>query len=126
MLKLGFGRLSQPNGAGAFANVKLSSGDFLVKGRRVAGFPNSTELEKPWAKQGALLPFFVESQLKTNGAITINKTHVADKHDVIVDERIVSTMFLPSSALVAKEMILLLNQKKVNKSIPLPHKTSAN
>lgn len=114
------------HGAGAFANVKLSSGDFLVKGRRVAGFPNSTELEKPWAKQGTLLPFFVETQLKTNGAIAINKSHVVDKHDVIVDERIVSTMFLPSSALVAKEMILLLNQKKVNKSIPLPHKTSAN
>ncbi|MCO1333651.1 type 1 glutamine amidotransferase domain-containing protein [Microbulbifer sp. OS29] len=108
---------SSGHGAGAFANVKLSNDNFLVKGKRVAGFPNSTELEKSWAKQGTLLPFFVEDQLKKNGTITINKRSIIDKHEVIVDERIVSTMFLPSSALVAKEMLLLLDQDNLNESI---------
>ncbi|MCL1126264.1 type 1 glutamine amidotransferase domain-containing protein [Shewanella surugensis] len=101
------------HGAGAFANVQLSDGTFLVKGKKVAGFPNSTEITKSWAKQGSLLPFLVETQLNKNGAIAQNKQTLNDKHDVVIDERIVSTMFLPSAALVAKEMILLNDNKKV-------------
>lgn len=96
------------HGAGAFANVKLSSGKFLVQGKQVAGFPDSTEKEKPWAKQGTLLPFLVEEQLRKNGAVIVNKGNINDKHDVIADKRIVSTMFLPSAALVAKEMLILI------------------
>ncbi|MBA6287644.1 type 1 glutamine amidotransferase domain-containing protein [Colwellia sp. MB3u-4] len=95
------------HGAGAFANVVLSTGEFLVKGKKVAGFPDSTEKSKSWAKQGSLLPFFVESQLNKNGAIAQNKQTLKDKHEVVIDQRIVSTMFLPSAALVAKEMIIL-------------------
>ncbi|GGY87460.1 dihydroxyacetone kinase [Cellvibrio zantedeschiae] len=98
------------HGAGAFANVKLKNGKFLVQGKRVAGFPNSTEREKDWAKQGTLLPFFVEDQLRKNGALTMNKDNVADKRDVIIDDRVISTMFLPSAALVAKEMLILLDK----------------
>lgn len=105
------------HGAGAFANAMLSSGQPLVKGKRIAGFPNSTEKEKDWAKQGSLLPFLVEERLKEKGAITVNKDNIPDKHDVIIDDRIVSTMFLPSAALVAKEMLILLEKnEKPNKS----------
>lgn len=103
------------HGAGAFANVKLKNGKFLVQGKRVAGFPNSTEREKDWAKQGTLLPFLVEDQLHKNGALTINKDNISDKRDVIIDDRVISTMFLPSAALVAKEMLILL--EKSGKSI---------
>jgi len=99
------------HGAGAFANVKLTSGEFMVKGKRIAGFPNSTEKSKSWAKQGTLLPFLVESQLLKNGANALNKKSLKDKHQVVIDQRIVTTMFLPSAALVAKEMITL-NQAK--------------
>jgi putative intracellular protease/amidase len=95
------------HGSGAFANVVLSTGEFLVKGKKVAGFPDSTEKSKSWAKQGSLLPFLVESQLNKNGAIAQNKQTLKDKHEVVIDQRIVSTMFLPSAALVAKEMIIL-------------------
>ncbi|VUD53993.1 Molecular chaperone Hsp31 and glyoxalase 3 [Thalassocella blandensis] len=114
------------HGAGAFANAKLGNGEFLVKGKRVAGFPNSTEKVKPWAKQGTLLPFFVEDLLRKNGAIAINKETISNKHDVVIDERIVSTMFLPSSAIVAKEIINLLeNGKNLNKSIqPITNATT--
>lgn len=97
-------------GYGAFANVVLPSGQFLVKDKKVAGFPNSTEKSKSWAKKGTLLPFLVESQLNKNGAIAQNKRTLKDKHEVVVDQRIVSTMFLPSAALVAKEMIILKTQ----------------
>lgn len=96
------------HGPGGFANVKLGNGEFMVKGKRIAGFPDSTERSKPWAKQGTLLPFLVESQLRKNGAIAINKEMIEDKHAVVVDQRIVSTMFLPPAALVAREMIDLI------------------
>ncbi|MEJ2444832.1 MAG: hypothetical protein P8Y42_15530 [Exilibacterium sp.] len=56
------------------------------------------------------MPFFVEKQLRKNGAIIVNKDNISNKHDVIADKRIVSTMFLPSAALVAKEMITLLDR----------------
>lgn len=95
------------HGAGVYANVKLGNGEYLVSGKRVAGFPDSTEKEKAWAKQGTLLPFLVESKLRDSGAAAVNKSNIKDKHDVIVDQRIVSSMFLPSAALVAKEMLLL-------------------
>jgi putative intracellular protease/amidase len=98
------------HGAGAFANVKLDDGRYLVAGKRVAGFPNSTEKEKTWAQHGKLLPFLVEEKLHNNGAIALNKETVADKHTVIIDQRIVSAMFLPSAAAVAKETIKLLEE----------------
>lgn len=99
------------HGPGGFANAKLKNGSYMVTGKRVAGFPNSTEHSKSWAKQGSLLPFLVEDQLRKNGAQVENKETVADKHTVIVDQRIVSTMFLPSAALVAEEMVRLLEQR---------------
>lgn len=93
------------HGPGAFANVRLSNGEFMVKDKKVTGFPNSTEVTKSWAKEGTLLPVMLEDQLRENGAIFQTKSDLADKHDVVIDKRIVTTMFLPSSAIVAKEMI---------------------
>lgn len=98
------------HGPGGFANARLKNGNYLVKGKRVAGFPNSTERSKPWAKQGSLLPFFVEDQLRKNGAQAENKDTLPDKNAVVVDQRVVSSMFLPSAALVAEEMVRLLEQ----------------
>jgi putative intracellular protease/amidase len=95
------------HGSAGIVNVTLSNGEFLVKGKKIAGFPNSTEKSKSWAKQGTLLPFLIESQLNKHGAIAQNKQTLQDKHAVVIDQRIVSTMFLPSAALVAKEMIIL-------------------
>ncbi len=94
------------HGAAGIANVTLSDGSYLVNNKKVAGFPNSTETSKPWAKQGTLLPFLIETQLNKHGAIALNKTSLKDKHAVVTDQRIISTMFLPSAALVAKEMII--------------------
>ena len=97
------------HGPGAFANVKLSNGEYMVKGKKVTGFPNSTEITKNWAKEGTLLPVMVEDQLRENGGIFQTKSDLKDKHDIVIDKRIVSTMFLPSSAIVAKEMIKQIN-----------------
>lgn len=103
------------HGPGAFANVKISNGNYMVKGVKVTGFPNSTEITKSWAKNGTLLPIMLEDQLRQNGALFQTKTDLNDKHDVIIDKRIVTTMFLPSSAIVAKEMINELENQGSNK-----------
>lgn len=99
------------HGPGAFANVKLENGEYMVKGKKVTGFPNSTEVTKSWAKEGTLLPFLLEDQLRENEAIFQSKADLNDKHDVVIDDRIISTMFLPSSAIVAKEMILEIEKE---------------
>ena len=93
------------HGPGAFANVMLSNGEYMVKDKKVTGFPNSTEVTKSWAKEGTLLPVMLEDQLRQNGALFQINSDLHDKHDVVIDKRIITTMFLPSSAIVAKEMI---------------------
>lgn len=97
------------HGPGSFSNVKLSSGEYLVKGKRVTGFPNSSEKNSKWSKGGSLLPFLVEDGLRARGAIFLAKADLRDKHDVVIDQRLVTTMFLPSSAIVAQEMVNLLS-----------------
>ena len=82
----------------------------MTKDKKVTGFPNSTEITKSWAKKGTLLPVILEDQLKKNGGLFQNKSDLNDKHDVVIDKRIVTTMFLPSSAIVAKEMILQIEK----------------
>lgn len=98
------------HGGAAIADVILLDESALVKGKKIAAFPNSTEITKSWAKKGALLPFLVEDRLNKRGAYAQNKDTIENKNDVINDGRIVSTMFLPSAALVAKEMIILKNK----------------
>ncbi len=101
---------SSGHGAAGFANVRRPDGRYLVAGKKIAAFPDSTEREKSWAKQGTLLPFLLESQLRQHGALVMNKDNLADKTAVVVDPPFVTTMFLPSAALAAKELLLQLEK----------------
>jgi putative intracellular protease/amidase len=96
------------HGPGSLGNAKLTNGNYLVAGKRITGYPNSSEQDSKWTNGGALLPFRVEDRLRERGAMFLAKADLADKHDVVIDQRIVTTMFLPSSAIVAQEMINLL------------------
>ena len=42
----------------------------------------------------------------------MNKDSIPDKYDVVIDDRLVSTVFLLSAALVAKEMLILLDKNR--------------
>lgn len=99
------------HGPASLGNVKLSDGRYLVAGRRITGFPNSTEQRSKWTKGGTLLPFRVEDRLRARGAVYVSKEDLPDKHDVVIDSRIVTAMFLPSSAAVAQEMVNLMKQQ---------------
>jgi hypothetical protein len=57
------------------------------------------------ANEGTLEPEMLKDSLRENGALFQTKSDSNDIHDVVIDKRIVTTMFLPSSAIVAKEMI---------------------
>jgi hypothetical protein len=48
---------------------------------------------------------------KSPFALAENKETLTDKHAVVVDQRIVSSMFLPSAASVAEEMVRLLERE---------------
>jgi putative intracellular protease/amidase len=96
------------HGPGSLGNVKLANGRYLVAGRRITGYPNSSEQNSKWTNGGALLPFRVEDRLRERGALFLAKADLADKHDIVIDQRIVTTMFLPSSAILAQEMVNLL------------------
>lgn len=96
------------HGPGSLGDVKLSNGEYLVKGKRLTGFPNSSEQNSKWTKGGTLLPFRVEDRLRARGALFLTKADLADKHEPVIDQRVVTTMFLPSSAIVAQEMVNLL------------------
>jgi len=96
------------HGPGSLGNVKLTNGQYLVAGKRMTGYPNSSEQNSKWTNGGALLPFRVEDRLRERGASFLAKADLADKHDVVIDQRIVTTMFLPSSTIVAQEMVNLL------------------
>jgi putative intracellular protease/amidase len=100
------------HGPGSFGNVKLADGRYLVAGKRITGFPNSTEQKSKWTKGGALLPFRVEDRLRARGAMFMGKEDVADKHDPVIDGRVVTAMFLPSSAVVAQEMVNLIRARR--------------
>jgi len=90
------------HGPGSFSNVKLSNATFMVAGKRVTGFPNSSEENSKRSKAGAVLPFRVEDGLRSRGALFQSKVDLADKHDVVTDHRLVTTMFLPSCAIAAR------------------------
>lgn len=103
------------HGPGSLSNVRLSNGAYMVAGKRVTGFPNSSEENSKRSKMGRILPFRVEDGLRSRGALFLTKAELADKHDVVTDRRLVTTMFLPSCAIAAKQV---LDELKVRSS---PH-----
>lgn len=98
------------HGPGSLGNVRRGNGDYLVKGRRVTGFPNSSEINSRWSKQGTLLPFLVEDRLRARGARFLTKDDLTDKFDPVIDGRLVTAMFLSSCAVVAEEMTRLMGE----------------
>lgn len=98
------------HGPGSLGDAKLADGKYLVEGKRMTGFPNSSEQNSKWTQGGTLLPFRVEDRLRARGALFLTKADLPDKHEPVIDRRLVTTMFLPSSAIVAQEMINLMKQ----------------
>lgn len=90
----------------ALKNVKTKKGDYLVKGKNVAGFTNSEELA---AQTTGLVPFSLEDMLKGRGA---RYKKAADWAPFAVQDGLLITGQNPASAqLVAEKLMAALSSK---------------
>lgn len=84
-------------------NVKLSNGEYLVKGKKVTGFSNT---EEEAVQLTDIVPFLLEDALQSKGAIY---SKVADWHSyAITDGKLITGQNPGSSQAVAKELLKLL------------------
>lgn len=92
------------HGTAGIVNLQLSNGDYLVKGRRISGYPEA--FENPDKAYFAEFPFMIDQVVKARGGDFIygdrNQAHVE------VDGRIVTGQNHLSSAIVAERMIEVL------------------
>ena len=84
-------------------NVKLSNGEYLVKGKKVTGFSNT---EEDAVQLTDVVPFLLEDALQSKGAIY---SKVADWNSyAITDGKLITGQNPGSSQAVAKELLKLL------------------
>lgn len=89
------------HGPCAFANLMLSSGEPLVKGKKVTGFSNSEEAA---VGKTELVPFLLEDKLKELGG-EYSKAESDWASHAVVDERLVTGQNPGSSKAVATLML---------------------
>ena len=94
------------HGPAALVNIKLSSGKYLVAGKRVAAFTNEEEKAVNMVRK---VPFLLEDELKARGAI-FSKAALFQKH-VQVDQRLITGQNPASAREVGFEMAKLLKQR---------------
>lgn len=95
------------HGTAGIVNLKTSNGDYLVKGKRVNGYPEDYEnTSKPHFKT---FPFLIKKTIQERGGIFVfserNSVHVE------VDGRLVTGQNYVSSQAVAQKIIELLGKK---------------
>jgi putative intracellular protease/amidase len=91
------------HGPAALVNLKLSGGEYLVAGKRVAAF---TDEEERAAGLESVVPFLLESMLRARGAIHIPAPNW--QSNVITDGRLVTGQNPASAYGVGQEMAHLL------------------
>jgi len=92
------------HGPAALVDVRLSSGDYLVAGKRVTGFSND---EEEAAKLTAVVPFLLESALVERGG-RYQKADGLWKEHVVTDGRLVTGQNPASAAGVGRAVAELI------------------
>ena len=96
------------HGPAALVNVKLSNGEFLVKGKEVSTFTDSEEAE---VKMTKFVPFLLESKLRERGAMIVSAGNWQDQS--VVSERLVTGQNPQSGHSVGQKIVALY--KTLNK-----------
>ncbi|MDO4229355.1 MAG: type 1 glutamine amidotransferase domain-containing protein [Capnocytophaga sp.] len=94
------------HGPAGLVNIKLSNGEYLVKGKKINAFTNEEEIA---VKLENVVPFMLEDKLKERGAI-FEKSAMWQPH-ITVSERVITGQN-PQSAKGVGEAILKELQKK--------------
>jgi putative intracellular protease/amidase len=93
------------HGPAGLINVKLSNGEYLVKGKTISAFTNDEEVA---VGLDQVVPFFLQDKLVERGA-TYTKAEDFQKH-VVVSDRLVTGQNPASAAGVGEEMVKLMQQ----------------
>ncbi len=96
------------HGTAGIVNLKTSNGDYLVKGKRVNGYPDDYEhTERPYFKT---FPFLIKKTIEERGGIF--KFSKRNTPHVEVDGRLVTGQNYKSSKPVSEKIISLLSKDK--------------
>lgn len=95
------------HGVSGLLNVKLSDGEYLVKGKKLTGF---TWFEESIARRKKEVPFDLEASLKARGA-NFRKALIPMTSNVVVEGRLITGENPFSSIEMAKVVIQQLNEK---------------
>ena len=94
------------HGVSGVLNIKLSSGDYLINGKRVTGFSNA---EETLIKLRHHVPFLLEDSLKARGAC-YRKAALPYTPYVLTDGRLVTGQNPQSTKKVAQQLLQVLSQ----------------
>jgi putative intracellular protease/amidase len=97
------------HGPAALVNVRLSNGEFLVKGKKVAAFTNA---EEEAVKLTEIVPFLLESKLLERGAKHVPAANFAVNFQI--SERLVTGQNPASARGVAEAVVKVLEKTLVN------------
>lgn len=95
------------HGPAALVNLKLSNGQYLINGKRIAAF---TDDEERAVKLHDVVPFLLATTLQERGAIHIAAPNW--RSNVVVDERLVTGQNPASAEGVGQEMTRLLLKQR--------------
>lgn len=95
------------HGPAALVDVKLSNGEPLVKGKKVAGFTNAEEKK---VELETVVPFMLESMLRENGAEFVEGGLFEE--NVQVDQRLVTGQNPASAKKVGSELAKIIKASK--------------
>jgi len=95
------------HGTAALLNIKLSTGDYLVKGKRVAAVTREEEID---IGQLEIIPFLLKDKFQERGA-----THIkgqAWSENVVIEGKLMTGQNPASAKKLSQEIIKTLKQKK--------------
>ncbi|QPG75971.1 hypothetical protein FOA43_003357 [Brettanomyces nanus] len=95
------------HGSVGLANIKLSSGENLIKNKQVTGFSNDEERQ---VKLDKVLPVLTEDLLKSKGGIYVQTKKLWDSF-AVTDGRLISGENPASAGAVADQLLTALKQK---------------
>jgi putative intracellular protease/amidase len=93
------------HGPAGLVNIKLSNGEYLVKGKQVTGFTNT---EEDAVDKTKYMPFLLEDQFKGNGGI-FSKAEDWAPH-THVDGRLITGQNPASASYVAEDILRVLKK----------------
>lgn len=95
------------HGPAGLLNIKLSNGEYLIKGKRLTGFAN---FEEKLAGKTSLVPYLLEDALKEKGGL-YSKAFFPFAAHAVTDNRLVTGQNPGSATGVAEHVIAVLSSK---------------